>query len=174
MAASSAPQIWLAAGVRTPFAKIDGPLASFDAIALSVPLAEYMVGLLDGAYVGVILRRIFNFLFLGWSGGGCGLCGCGRRCGSLRRRLRRRSGLGDGGNCVYQQHRENNLLHSCGSLNSLGKLEFYVVPDSTLAWRRTCTDEALQLVVNRRRLYQRLVPKVMVRTPIRGSLTLFR
>jgi acetyl-CoA C-acetyltransferase len=49
MAASSSPQIWLAAGVRTPFAKIDGPLAGFDAIALSVPLAEYMIGLLDGA-----------------------------------------------------------------------------------------------------------------------------
>jgi len=49
MTPSSHPQIWLAAGVRTPFAKIDGPLASFDAIALSVPLAEYMVGLLDGA-----------------------------------------------------------------------------------------------------------------------------
>src|SRR5476649_2712570 len=48
MTPSSRTQIWLAAGVRTPFAKIDGPLASFDAIALSVPLAEYMIGLLDG------------------------------------------------------------------------------------------------------------------------------
>jgi len=42
------PQIWLAAGVRTPFAKVDGPLAAFDAIQLSVPLARHMVGLLDG------------------------------------------------------------------------------------------------------------------------------
>jgi len=42
------PQIWLAAGVRTPFAKVDGPLAGLDAIQLSVPLARHMVGLLDG------------------------------------------------------------------------------------------------------------------------------
>jgi len=42
-------QIWFAAGVRTPFAKVDGPLASFDAIGLSVPLARHMVGLLGGA-----------------------------------------------------------------------------------------------------------------------------
>ena len=49
MAASPAPQIWLAAGVRTPFAKIDGPLAGLDAIALSVPLVEHMVGQLSGA-----------------------------------------------------------------------------------------------------------------------------
>jgi len=40
--------IWLAAGVRTPFAKVDGPLAAFDAIALSVPVARHMVGLLAG------------------------------------------------------------------------------------------------------------------------------
>ena len=29
--------IWLAAGVRTPFAKVDGPLSAYDAIELSVP-----------------------------------------------------------------------------------------------------------------------------------------
>jgi acetyl-CoA C-acetyltransferase len=40
--------IWLASGVRTPFAKVDGPLAGFDAIELSVPVARHMVGLLDG------------------------------------------------------------------------------------------------------------------------------
>src|ERR1700742_5348026 len=40
--------IWLAAGVRTPFAKIDGPLSGFDAIALSVPVVKHMVGLLAG------------------------------------------------------------------------------------------------------------------------------
>jgi acetyl-CoA C-acetyltransferase len=49
MAASPSQQIWMAAGVRTPFAKIDGPLAGFDAIALSVPLVEHMVGQLGGA-----------------------------------------------------------------------------------------------------------------------------
>ncbi len=40
--------IWLAAGVRTPFAKVDGALHAFDAIELSVPVARHMVGLLDG------------------------------------------------------------------------------------------------------------------------------
>ncbi len=49
MAASTHPQVWLAAGVRTPFAKIDGRLGDMDAIALSVPLVQHMVGLLDGA-----------------------------------------------------------------------------------------------------------------------------
>jgi len=48
MPSSSRPQIWLASGVRTPFAKVDGPLAAFDSIALSTPLARHMVGLLDG------------------------------------------------------------------------------------------------------------------------------
>jgi acetyl-CoA C-acetyltransferase len=48
MTPSERPQIWLAAGVRTPFAKIDGPLGGYDPIALSVPLARHMVGLLDG------------------------------------------------------------------------------------------------------------------------------
>src|SRR5258708_40317039 len=38
--------IWLAAGVRTPFAKVDGPLHAVDAIELSVPVAEHVVGLL--------------------------------------------------------------------------------------------------------------------------------
>ena len=41
--------VWLAAGVRTPFAKVDGALAAFDAIELSVPVARHMVaGLKDG------------------------------------------------------------------------------------------------------------------------------
>src|SRR4029434_2020720 len=43
------PEIWLAAGVRTPFAKVDGPLGELDAIALSVPVAQEMVRRLDGA-----------------------------------------------------------------------------------------------------------------------------
>ena len=41
--------IWLAAGVRTPFAKVDGPLGDFDALQLSVPVARHMVASLNGA-----------------------------------------------------------------------------------------------------------------------------
>src|SRR5260221_6763136 len=40
--------VWLAAGVRTPFAKVDGPLQALDALQLSVPVARHMVGLLNG------------------------------------------------------------------------------------------------------------------------------
>ena len=36
--------LWLAAGVRTPFAKVDGQLAKRDAIALSVPVVQDMCG----------------------------------------------------------------------------------------------------------------------------------
>ena len=32
--------VWLAAGVRTPFARVDGPLRRLDAIELSVPVAR--------------------------------------------------------------------------------------------------------------------------------------
>lgn len=42
-------QIWLAAGVRTPFAKVDGALGKFDAIGLSVPVVRHMIEQLDGA-----------------------------------------------------------------------------------------------------------------------------
>ena len=45
---SAGSEIWLAAGLRTPFAKVDGSLDELDAIALSVPVAQAMVGLLDG------------------------------------------------------------------------------------------------------------------------------
>ena len=40
--------LWIASGLRTPFAKVDGPLAGFDAITLSVPSAKAMVEALDG------------------------------------------------------------------------------------------------------------------------------
>jgi len=36
------PSIWLAAGLRTPFARVDGPLAQRDALGLSVPVAQAM------------------------------------------------------------------------------------------------------------------------------------
>ena len=42
-------EIWFAAGVRTPFAKIDGALDKLDAIELSVPVARHMLGQLGGA-----------------------------------------------------------------------------------------------------------------------------
>ena len=40
--------IWLAAGIRTPFAKVDDALSGFDAIALSVPVVKAMTGQLRG------------------------------------------------------------------------------------------------------------------------------
>jgi acetyl-CoA C-acetyltransferase len=43
------PDIWFVAGVRTPFAKIDGPLATYDAISLSVPVVRHMIDELHGA-----------------------------------------------------------------------------------------------------------------------------
>jgi acetyl-CoA C-acetyltransferase len=38
----SAAPVWLAPGVRTPFARVDGGLAALDAVALSVPVAKAM------------------------------------------------------------------------------------------------------------------------------------
>jgi acetyl-CoA C-acetyltransferase len=49
MTARGVSEIWFAAGVRTPFAKVDGPLAAFDAIALSVPVVRHMIDALRGA-----------------------------------------------------------------------------------------------------------------------------
>jgi len=46
---SPAGDTWLAAGVRTPFAKVDGALAPLDAMALSVPIVRHMVDALGGA-----------------------------------------------------------------------------------------------------------------------------
>lgn len=48
MAQSVKTDIWLAAGLRTPFAKVDGPLSGVDAIALSVPVVKHMVERLGG------------------------------------------------------------------------------------------------------------------------------
>ncbi len=45
---SSQTDIWLAAGVRTPFVKADGPLAHLDAISLSLPVVRRMAELLGG------------------------------------------------------------------------------------------------------------------------------
>jgi acetyl-CoA C-acetyltransferase len=50
MSPHSHPQAWIASGLRTPFAKVDGALASHDAIALSVPVVQSMLARLhDGA-----------------------------------------------------------------------------------------------------------------------------
>ncbi len=49
MHTADSPEIWFASGVRTPFAKVDGPLSPFDAIGLSVPVARHMLTLLEGA-----------------------------------------------------------------------------------------------------------------------------
>src|SRR3979411_1592784 len=40
--------VWLAAGLRPRFAKVDGALAAFDAIELSMPVARHMVAELKG------------------------------------------------------------------------------------------------------------------------------
>jgi acetyl-CoA C-acetyltransferase len=46
---STNPEIWFAAGMRTPFAKVDGALAKFDAISLSVPVVRHMIDQLGRA-----------------------------------------------------------------------------------------------------------------------------
>src|SRR5277367_1230364 len=42
------PAIWLAAGLRTPFAAVDGPFAARDARTLSVPLVDAMGAQVNG------------------------------------------------------------------------------------------------------------------------------
>jgi acetyl-CoA C-acetyltransferase len=47
---------WLVCGVRTPFARVDGPLRSLDAVALSVPVARAMAGqLAPGARADLVV-----------------------------------------------------------------------------------------------------------------------
>ena len=43
VSSSSAAGVWLASGVRSPFAKVDGALAGHDAISLSVPVVKAML-----------------------------------------------------------------------------------------------------------------------------------
>ncbi len=64
---SSERAVWLVAGVRTPFARVDGPLAQRDSLALSVPvvraMAERASGPIDLAVWGaVILNLAYNNL----------------------------------------------------------------------------------------------------------------
>jgi acetyl-CoA C-acetyltransferase len=42
-ASTTRPDVFIASGVRTPFAKVDGALAAHDAIALSVPVVQAML-----------------------------------------------------------------------------------------------------------------------------------
>jgi len=41
--------VWVAAGLRTPFVKVDGALSNYDAIGLSVPVVNAMIDQLGGA-----------------------------------------------------------------------------------------------------------------------------
>jgi acetyl-CoA C-acetyltransferase len=45
---SDRPPVWLAAGLRTPFARVDGPLARRDALGLSVPVVQAMAARASG------------------------------------------------------------------------------------------------------------------------------
>jgi acetyl-CoA C-acetyltransferase len=61
------PEIWFAAGLRTPFVRVDGPLAQRDSLSLSVPVAQAMAaqatGPIDFANWGsVILNLAYNNL----------------------------------------------------------------------------------------------------------------
>src|SRR6202012_3193985 len=47
--AADKPTIWLAAGVRTPFAGVDGPFALRDSLSLSVPVAQAMANRVNGS-----------------------------------------------------------------------------------------------------------------------------
>ncbi|MFB3112520.1 MAG: acetyl-CoA C-acyltransferase, partial [Gemmatimonadales bacterium] len=46
---SAAASMWLVAGLRTPFAKVDGSLSDADAIDLSLPVVRSMLSPKDAA-----------------------------------------------------------------------------------------------------------------------------
>jgi acetyl-CoA C-acetyltransferase len=48
MPGSDQPTVWLAAGLRTPFVNVDGPLAARDSLALSVPVVQAMAQQVKG------------------------------------------------------------------------------------------------------------------------------
>jgi acetyl-CoA C-acetyltransferase len=54
--------IWIAAGVRTPFTRVDGGLANRDAIALGVPvlgaMTERATGRIDSAVWGTVIPSL--------------------------------------------------------------------------------------------------------------------
>ncbi|TMQ61616.1 MAG: acetyl-CoA C-acyltransferase [Candidatus Eisenbacteria bacterium] len=49
MRPTASPAIWLAAGLRTPFLRVDGPFSGRDALALSVPVVQAMARQVTGA-----------------------------------------------------------------------------------------------------------------------------
>ena len=49
MTAADKPTIWLAAGLRTPFAGVDGPFAQRDSLSLSVPVVQAMAARVTGS-----------------------------------------------------------------------------------------------------------------------------
>ncbi|HYC18934.1 MAG TPA: acetyl-CoA C-acyltransferase [Pseudolabrys sp.] len=49
MTKADKPDIWLAAGVRTPFAGVDGPFAHRDSLSLSVPVVQAMAARVTGS-----------------------------------------------------------------------------------------------------------------------------
>jgi acetyl-CoA C-acetyltransferase len=64
---SGRPDVWFAAGLRTPFVRVDGPLSHLDALSLSVPVAKAMAaqptGPIDFANWGsVIVNLVYNNL----------------------------------------------------------------------------------------------------------------
>ncbi|HEY7575933.1 MAG TPA: acetyl-CoA C-acyltransferase, partial [Thermoanaerobaculia bacterium] len=56
------PTIWLAAGLRTPFARVDGPLEGLDVLGLSVPVVQAMAraasGPVDLAVWGAVVGNL--------------------------------------------------------------------------------------------------------------------
>jgi acetyl-CoA C-acetyltransferase len=49
MTAADKSTIWLAAGLRTPFAGVDGPFAQRDSLSLSVPVVQAMAARATGS-----------------------------------------------------------------------------------------------------------------------------
>jgi acetyl-CoA C-acetyltransferase len=56
---NSRRNVWIAAGVRTPFVRVDGPLLHRDSLTLSVPvaraMAEQVKGRIDFAVWGPVI-----------------------------------------------------------------------------------------------------------------------
>ncbi len=59
-------RVWLVPGVRTPFCRVDGPLAKLDAVALSVPVAQAMGQRLAGGRADLVVWGTVASN-LGWS-----------------------------------------------------------------------------------------------------------
>ena len=64
--ANNTSGVWLAAGLRTPFVRVDGPFAQRDSLALSVPVARRWPrgrgGVDLAAWGSVVLNLAYNNL----------------------------------------------------------------------------------------------------------------